>query len=342
MKLLPRTALLLALGSLSSLTIVSTASAQILAVYDPVGTQTSNMPVPATSVIAPLTASGISQMGFGNWMNTNVWPVGQIGSASPTVDPNQYLEFEIFSIGVTEYSRLSYSRRSYTGEGNRQAAVRTSLDNFAANVATVTGLNPTGDEQISFDLSAVPPTSGMIVFRLYFYDAPTTGVDWVDLLGTGAGGTGIVLEGPTGSSLGTPYCGPAPLNSTGQSGEMSASGSLSIAANDLVLRASGLPNNQFGIMVVSDTQGFVPGVGGTSNGNLCLGGAIGRYSRAGEILGTGSTGEFSFMIDALAIRRPTGNVPAMPGETWNFQAWHRDGVGLGSNFTDGIEVTFVN
>jgi hypothetical protein len=30
----------------------------------------------------------------------------------------------------------------------------------------------------------------------------------------------------------------------------------------------------------------------------------------------------------------------MAGQTWNFQAWHRDQVGLGSNFTDGLEIQF--
>ena len=31
----------------------------------------------------------------------------------------------------------------------------------------------------------------------------------------------------------------------------------------------------------------------------------------------------------------------MMGETWNFQAGHRDGVGLGPNFTDGLEIAFL-
>jgi hypothetical protein len=32
----------------------------------------------------------------------------------------------------------------------------------------------------------------------------------------------------------------------------------------------------------------------------------------------------------------------VPGETWYFQAWHRDLVGgtATTNFTDGLEVTF--
>ena len=30
----------------------------------------------------------------------------------------------------------------------------------------------------------------------------------------------------------------------------------------------------------------------------------------------------------------------MVGETWDFQAWYRDGFATTSNFTDGIEVMF--
>jgi hypothetical protein len=30
----------------------------------------------------------------------------------------------------------------------------------------------------------------------------------------------------------------------------------------------------------------------------------------------------------------------MIGETWDFQAWYRDGAASTSNFTDGIEVMF--
>lgn len=140
-------------------------------------------------------------------------------------------------------------------------------------------------------------------------------------------------------NLGVTYC-MAANNSTGTFATMSAFGSSVASVNNVTITASNVPNNQFGIFVVSDTTGFVPGVGGTSNGNLCLGGGIGRYSNPGEIVSSGSAGEFSFTIDTSAIRRPANSVPALPGQTWFFQAWFRDGVGLGSNFTEGLGITF--
>ena len=140
-------------------------------------------------------------------------------------------------------------------------------------------------------------------------------------------------------SIGQNYCTAAP-NQTGQFGTMSATGSELIAANDVTLMAEQLPLNQFGIFIVSRTQGFIPGVNGTSNGNLCLSGAIGRYTQPSQIQSSGATGTFSMMIDLNAVPQGGGTVGVMAGESWNFQAWFREGVGQGSNFTDGLEITF--
>ena len=138
---------------------------------------------------------------------------------------------------------------------------------------------------------------------------------------------------------GANYC-LAATNSTGAVGVMSASGSTLVSANDMTLTASGLPANQFGIFVTSMTQGFVVGAGGTSNGNLCVAGAIGRYSAPGQILSSGGSGSFSLALNLTATPQGSGFVSVAAGETWNFQAWYRDSVGLGSNFTDGYELEF--
>ena len=110
----------------------------------------------------------------------------------------------------------------------------------------------------------------------------------------------------------------------------------------MTLRASSLPQNAFGFFLVSDTQGFTANPGG-SQGDLCLGGSIGRYVGPGQIQSSGSTGTFSLEIDLGALPTPTGSVSAMPGETWNFQAWHRDSVGGSavSNFTGAVAVPLL-
>lgn len=138
---------------------------------------------------------------------------------------------------------------------------------------------------------------------------------------------------------GTNYCSAA-NNSTGSPAVMGASGSASVSGNDFTLEASGLPVSQFGIFLTSTSPDFVPGGSFNSNGNLCLGGVIGRFTAPSQIVGSGVVGEFSLLLDLAQFPQGTGTVAVMPGQTWYFQAWHRDSVGLGSNLTDGLEVTF--
>ncbi len=162
---------------------------------------------------------------------------------------------------------------------------------------------------------------------------PTTDCNAYSMVITGSNGA------CTPGGIGTNYCTAVP-NSTGQTGSMSATGSDVAAANDVTLIASDLPNMQFGIFVTSLDQGFIAGGGGTSNGNICLGGSIGRYQAASQILSTGQTGSFALPINLMTVPQGNGSVAVMAGDSWNFQAWHRDGVGLGSNFTDGLEILF--
>ena len=195
--------------------------------------------------------------------------------------------------------------------------------------ALALGFSASDDEFITY--TNTTGASQNLILEVDMFDAG--GCNNYDLNVTGGG----VSVGPIGAN----YCS-ANANSTGGLSAMSAFGLTSVAANDVTLSASDLPPNQFGIFIVSATQGFVPNAGGTSNGNLCLGGAIGRYVGPGEILSSGAAGEFSLAIDLGLIPQGGGTTATMAGDTWNFQAWHRDAVGLGSNFTDGIEIVFTN
>ena len=143
-----------------------------------------------------------------------------------------------------------------------------------------------------------------------------------------------------GGSLGTSYC-DAVVNSTGAPAELTASGSAAVLDNDLTLRAERLPHNVFGYFLTSRTQGFVANPAG-SFGNLCLGGSIGRYVGNLQIKHSGPSGAFALQVDRTQTPTPTGHVPVMAGETWNFQAWHRDicGGSATSNFTNGLSIAF--
>ena len=120
-----------------------------------------------------------------------------------------------------------------------------------------------------------------------------------------------------------------------------AVGSIAVADNDVTLNVSSMPNNAFGFFLTSQTTGFTVMPGG-SQGNLCLGGAIGRYVGPGQIQNSGPAGEISLPIDLTMHPTPVGLVNVQAGETWHFTAWFRDAVGgmATSNFADGLTLNF--
>ncbi len=130
----------------------------------------------------------------------------------------------------------------------------------------------------------------------------------------------------------------AQLNQTGYAASITASGSSSLAADNLHLTLTDVPPSATVLLLASRAAGFVANPGG-SFGNLCLSGPLGRFPAS---LST-TSGAWFHEVDTDQIPTPMGTVAVMQGETWRFQAWFRDhpaGV-PGSNFTDAIAVTFV-
>jgi len=154
--------------------------------------------------------------------------------------------------------------------------------------------------------------------------------------GQASEGRAYVYAGEPGL-IGTSYCGPAVINSSGAPGIMKASGSRRVEDNALTLLARNLPANRFGYFLLSETQDFVP-FAGSAEGNLCLGGEIGRY--VADVASTGPEGELALPID-LTMPPPPLVDAILAGETWNFQAWFRDKhPEPTSNFTDGLTILF--
>ena len=143
-------------------------------------------------------------------------------------------------------------------------------------------------------------------------------------------------------TIGTRFCSAVP-NSTGSAASIEATGSTSVASNDVTLSCSGLPSNAFGYFLSGTSQTLVVGAGG-SQGDLCVGGTVGRFNRAafGEILNSGASGQFALTIDLTNMPTPTGAEALMAGATRTFQCWYRDAnPAVTSNFSDGVEVTFL-
>ena len=137
------------------------------------------------------------------------------------------------------------------------------------------------------------------------------------------------------------YCLPATANSSGRPANTTAGGSPSISANDFTLFASDLPPDQFGFFFVGDAPGLVASPGG-AQGNLCVGGQIGRIARSqGEIFLASSNGAASVPLDLTSVPTPTGSEAAMAGDTRYFQSWFRDVNPMAtSNFASALRVVF--
>ena len=134
-------------------------------------------------------------------------------------------------------------------------------------------------------------------------------------------------------------CEAAP-NSTGLEGLL-LPGAFDGTASRLELRAIGLPPQSIGMVIVSRDQGLVPGAGGSS-GTLCLGGLIGRS--VGAVTAVASVaGELRVTADLGALPQGPTSAGVQAGETWVFQAWHRDAMGgtVTSNLTDAVSLTFL-
>lgn len=142
---------------------------------------------------------------------------------------------------------------------------------------------------------------------------------------------------------GTVDCEQVAANSTGSASEMYVLGDRSVAASDMQFSAAHLPLESFAMFIGGRSSGLTVNPGG-SEGNLCLSGAIGRFDAPGQIRSSGLFGFVGLSVDLAALPTPNGTVVALPGETWFFQAWHRDIDSSGassSNFTNSVRVLFT-
>lgn len=128
---------------------------------------------------------------------------------------------------------------------------------------------------------------------------------------------------------------PGVANSTGFGADIAVVGSTSVANADMGLQVTGLPADTFGMLIMSRSQAFVPGFGG-SQGDLCLGEPCYRYFDS--VTGSGPAGEITVFPDFDALPQAQSFVEL---ETWNFQLWYRDSnPGATSNASGALAVTF--
>jgi len=134
--------------------------------------------------------------------------------------------------------------------------------------------------------------------------------------------------------IGFNYCLLSP-NSTGQAAVITASGSNSVAANDLAFEAGPAPAGQLGVFFYGPELDFTP----AGNGVLCVGRGATGFARLPAVFADG-TGTLSAALDNTLP--PSLALTITPGSRWYFQAYFRDpaGGGSGINFSDALEITF--
>lgn len=166
----------------------------------------------------------------------------------------------------------------------------------------------------------------------------------IDLIGLSLDGRAVVSRSRLNAAIGTGFCANQVPNSRGEFGMLQAFGDDSIAADRLILRADSLPPLVTTLLLGSPA---VPTSGvplANSAGVLCLAGPIGRFLAPGQVGSTLPDGARLVEVTVGALASPMGPVPAVAGESWSFQMWHRDTVGgvPTSNLTRGIQVRFTD
>jgi len=221
--------------------------------------------------------------------------------------------------GVAYHSGEPFDDTPWTATRLTQS-LRWSTESFATN-ANANALRWGTLYNFRFDANA-PPEAGTAVLDLFRPNTPSQ-VSALSL---------APADDPT-SCTGSivNYCSATP-NSSGQTAGIIAAGSTSLADNALTLTAFQMPPGQFGYFLMSNTQGFLPNLGGGA-GNFCLGSPFRRF--AGAITQVDAFGEINLALDFTNL--PGGTV-FLPGDEWNFQAWFRDIPVGNSNTTNGVRV----
>lgn len=174
--------------------VIHSATGNPLVQYNPIGPQTASTLLPPSFVDPSIIGSNLTEVGFDVFDNTHVLPVGFI-STSPTINLSQYITFTIEGKdGLSiQLETLIYDKLSYRNHGARNASVRSSLDSFSSDIASLT-VDPSGTQSLSFNLRGLALIVGPVTFRIYFYNAAGPD-DWDDLVSTASGGNGLRVNG---------------------------------------------------------------------------------------------------------------------------------------------------
>ncbi|MEZ6019023.1 MAG: hypothetical protein R3F17_02685 [Planctomycetota bacterium] len=154
------------------------------------------------------------------------------------------------------------------------------------------------------------------------------------------GETTTLVQYVPGSGVGTRTAIRRRSTSTGQAGQLWAIGQTLAGEENLNLCLAQLPPGHLSMFLASLTQGFVPAVGGSSQGDLCLGGALGRFNRIDQRASPARNSGPSASTSTTSPP-PRHRFRILAGQTWCFQNWYRDHIlASTSNLTNAVEIQF--
>lgn len=126
------------------------------------------------------------------------------------------------------------------------------------------------------------------------------------------------------------------VNSSGQRGHLSFSGSPLLQHGTLTLVAGGLPSGEWSFFVASTRQSVALPLPG-SQGLLCLGEPLTKLNLGSQQVALTANGQRLFTLDPL---NPAPLLGLAVGETLHFQLWYRDSAWSSSGTSDGATVLF--
>lgn len=127
--------------------------------------------------------------------------------------------------------------------------------------------------------------------------------------------------------IGTSFC-PAVPNSTGDIARIDAYGSSVVGDGELAFLVTGLPTFSPGIVFYGPTQVQLP----LGDGLRCVGGGLTRLHPVQF------SGLRRYIFHVLDFDSPPFSQDFVPGSTWHFQGWFRDGSS--SNLSDAVTIQF--
>jgi len=125
------------------------------------------------------------------------------------------------------------------------------------------------------------------------------------------------------------YCIASP-NSAGPGAHIGFLGNVSVGDNHFELTASGAPPGVSGLFLQGVSRPQVP----LGSGFRCVGGSVFRLPPLVQVSPSGTA---THALDMTMAPQPAGVI--LPGSSWNFQLWYRDGPT--SNLSDGLGVQFT-